>query len=295
MTWMLRLLFSQPSPGKTAFLIAPKEISPVLSKGSLKHLKKSLKIQLWQLSHLGSCKYCAEYLIPTAKRMENECATLPTAGASGSTAIFTITSTDRTATVPFCRRNWETTISSGCVTYKNPVGCLRSWEADVVSLPRRMLPFASPRADGLPLLWGSLPLFWWSTVHSLTSFSLLHVMFAVGVNSRAVFPVFGALSTRALRSVSSRPRTLGMKGRGIFCSGCMGARAKPARGRAEETDLRGWCQPWSQFPSRLLLPQPLWVSSEVFFQLEPDYFIMSSVWKNLRRGQPLIPKSFQKC
>lgn len=62
-------LVSHPQ-GRQHFLIAPKEIRNMLSKGSWKHLKKSLKTQLWWLNHLGSRKYCAEYLIPIPKRME---------------------------------------------------------------------------------------------------------------------------------------------------------------------------------------------------------------------------------
>lgn len=161
MTWMLRLLFSQPSPVKAAFLIAPKKVRHMMSKGSLKHIENH-----WEHNSDGKSFRVLQMLcwVPHSHGKENRNATLPTAAASGSTAIFTITSRDRTATVPFCHRNWETAISSGCVTYKKIIVCLHSLKADFLSLPGRMLPFGSPREGWLPLSWDSLAHFWWKTM-----------------------------------------------------------------------------------------------------------------------------------
>lgn len=208
----------------------------------------------------------------------------PAAGTSGSTAVFPITSRDRTATILFCHRNWENSISSGCVTYKNIIVCLHSFKAACLSLPGRTCPSVLP--EGAGHFWTGTLAHCWGTMGCLTSFSLLHVMSAVRINSRTHCIFFKAPSTRSLRSISSRSRPPGVTG--SFCSGCRGCEGRAA-------PLPGWCHPWSHVPSHLLPPQPLWVSSELFFQLEPDYFIMSSVWKNLQRGQCLIPKSFQKC
>lgn len=101
----------------------------------------------------------------------------PAAGASGSTAVFTITSRDRTATILFGRRNWENTISSGCATYKNIIVCLHSFKAACLSLPS-LLPGRAGR------LWTGTLAHCCGTMGWLTSFSLLRVMSAVRINSR---------------------------------------------------------------------------------------------------------------
>lgn len=108
MTWMFRLLFSQPSPGEAAFLIAPEEIRHMLSKGSLKLVKNRWKHGFDGWVNWGLANAVLSTKFP--EQGEWECST-PSIWSQRQHSSPRHPSRHRAVTSPFCCRSWETTLA----------------------------------------------------------------------------------------------------------------------------------------------------------------------------------------
>lgn len=134
MTWMLKLLFSQPSPGKTV----PEGTRHTLSKGTLRHLKTH-----WNTAQpLRSCKHCTKHLIPTATSVGEGCVTQLLQHQSSSN-LCPSQDLKRSCLLWMCHLPKQP-----CLAARN----------DFVSVPGWVLPFSSPRScwqdAGSLLVWG---------------------------------------------------------------------------------------------------------------------------------------------